>query len=152
MDQCKWSGTAISGSKYINVKKTSSKTKSRVWFQNKSSWLNDQIWLNENDNKIALNVLLNQDEQQQPMVSKSSNPKENICPVCNEDFKEITKEEETSNNKNKILFDVYEKIYLLNAIRPHGFGTNAYHPLCYDDANKQRLCLMSSLLRPFLKN
>ena len=72
--------------------------------------------------------------------------------MCNEDFKEITKEEETFNNKNKILFDVYEKIYLLNAIRPHGFGTNAYHPLCYDDANKQRLCLMSSLLRPFLKN
>ena len=141
MDQRKWKA---SNSNSIRISNRISE--SRVWYQDKSSWLNDNYGQpNQTNTELTEPNLAN-------MVPKSSNPKENICPVCNEDFKEITAEEDTTLNKKNKIFDVYEKIYLLNAVRPHGLGTNAYHPLCYDDANKQRLCLMSTLLRPFLKN
>ena len=63
-------------------------------------------------------------KQEIPTVYKSSNPDENQCPECLENFDEIFKEE-----------DIYDEIYLRNAIRPN--GTNAYHPICYKDAIKQ---------------
>ena len=57
-----------------------------------------------------------------PTVPKSDNPAENRCPVCKEDFIEVYKDDD----------DEEEAFYLENAVRPHGPGSNAYHPECYE--------------------
>ena len=61
-----------------------------------------------------------------PTVSKSTNPSENRCPVCKEDFIEVYKDENPDDDDDIGLY------HLENAVRPQGPGSSAYHPECYE--------------------
>lgn len=104
---------------------------SRRWY------LKNSDWIISHEIEDHINELQDDDEnepmeQEVPTVPKSSNPKENTCPVCKEDFVEIYKEENPDLEDD----DDGGVYHLQNAIRPGGPGTFAYHPLCFEDASK----------------
>ena len=108
------------------------KAQSRRWYLKNSDW----IISHEIEDHIG--ELQDDDADNEPMeevvptVPKSSNPAENTCPVCKEDFVEVYKEENPDLEDD----DDGGVYHLQNAIRPQGPGTNTYHPQCYEDASK----------------
>jgi len=108
------------------------RAQSRRWYLGQSDWIiSHEIEDNVADLLDEANENENADEII-PTVPKSTNPSENRCPVCKEDFIEFYKDENPDDED-----DDGGRYHLQNAIRPQGPGTKAYHPQCLVDANKQ---------------